>query len=184
MPRRTGPNSVTGTPTATREQIFIGRLDHMHLLAAQASMAPFRVFYTASGSLLSAARVGVSDSICEHGAYWAAARTTTEAAYLIAILNSASVIARVADMQVQGEAGTRRHLNNLVWTLPIPEYDETDQVHRDMADAAAHAEEVAADVDLGAYNHFVAKRRAIREALVADGVARDIELLVDAILPQ
>ncbi len=38
-------------------------------------------------------------------------------------------------------------------------------------------------VDFEAINHFTAKRRAIREALAADGVARDIESLVDAILP-
>jgi hypothetical protein len=52
-----------------------------------------------------------------------------------------------------------------------------------MAVAAEHAEQVSAGVDLTAINHFTAKRRAIREALVADGVAKDIEALVDAILP-
>lgn len=31
--------------------------------------------------------------------------------------------------------------------------------------------------------HFTGKRRAIREALVADGVAAEIEALVDALLP-
>jgi hypothetical protein len=67
--------------------------------------------------------------------------------------------------------------------LPIPEYDDIDQVHRDLADAVEHAEQIAAGVDLTDINHFTAKRRAIREALVRDGVARDIESLVDAILP-
>ena len=31
--------------------------------------------------------------------------------------------------------------------------------------------------------HFTAKRRAIRAALAADGVAAEIEALVDALLP-
>ena len=73
--------------------------------------------------------------------------------------------------------------DNLVWTLPIPEYDDTDPLHRDLAATAAHAEQVAAGVDLTAAQHFTAKRRAIRAALAADGVAAEIEALVDALLP-
>lgn len=128
-------------------------------------------------------RLGVSDVICEHGAYWAPARTSNEALYLVAILNSASALARVADLQPQGEAGTKRHLDNLIWTLPIPEYDETDQVHRDLAAAGERAEHVAAGVDLSAIGFFVSKRVAVRKALLADGIAQEIEALVDAILP-
>ena len=46
-----------------------------------------------------------------------------------------------------------------------------------------HAEAVAATVALDDRQHFTAKRRAIRTALVTDGVAAEIEALVDAILP-
>ena len=75
------------------------------------------------------------------------------------------------------------HFDNLVWTLPIPEYDDTDPLHRDLAAAAAHAETIAAAVPLTDAQHFTAKRRAIREALAADGVAAEMEALVDALLP-
>lgn len=68
-------------------------------------------------------------------------------------------------------------------TLPIPEYDDTDTLHRDLAAAATHAETVAAGVELPDAQHFTAKRRAIRAALVADGVAAEMETLVDALLP-
>jgi hypothetical protein len=53
---------------------------------------------------------------------------------------------------------------------------------RDLA-AAAHAETIAAAVELTDAQHFTAKRRAIRAALTADGVAAEIEALVDALLP-
>ena len=86
-------------------------------------------------------------------------------------------------MQSYGEAGTHRDFDNLVWTLPIPEYDDTEPLHRDLAAAAAHAETIAAAVELTDAQHLTAKRRAIRAALTADGVAAEIEALVDASLP-
>jgi hypothetical protein len=54
---------------------------------------------------------------------------------------------------------------------------------RGLAAAAAHAETIAAAVELTDAQHFTAKRRAIRAALTADGVAAEIEALVDALLP-
>jgi hypothetical protein len=53
----------------------------------------------------------------------------------------------------------------------------------DLAAAASHAEIVAAAVDLTGTRHFTAKRRAIRAALIADGIAAEMENMVDALLP-
>jgi len=115
-------------------------------------------------------------------AYWATARSSAEAAYLVAIINSAAVLAKITDLQPRGEVGAR-YFDNLVWTLPIPEYDDADPLHRDLAAAATHAEAIAAAVPLADAQHFTAKRRAIREALAADGIAAEMEALVDALLP-
>lgn len=57
---------------------------------------------------------------------------------------------KISDLQPHGEAGTRRHFDNLVWTLPIPEYDDADPVHRDLATVAVRAEKIAEGVDLTA----------------------------------
>lgn len=85
------------------------------------------------------------------------------------------------DLQPHGQRD-KRDFDNLVWTLPIPEYDPADALHRDLAAAASRAEAVAATVPLDA-GHFTMKRRAIRAALAADGVAAEMEALVDALLP-
>ena len=53
----------------------------------------------------------------------------------------------------------------------------------DLAASAARAESVAASVPLTDGQHFTAKRRAIRIALAEDGVAAEIEAMVDALLP-
>jgi len=159
------------------------RINHMRTLALQAKASAIRVLYTKAGTRLSAATLSAADAIVDHKAYWANAHSPGEAGYLTAILNSAAVLAKISDMQGVGEAGTKRDFDNLVWTLPIPEYDEAEPLHRDLAAAALRAEHVAASVPLAHIPHFVAKRRAIRAALAEDGVAAEIEALVDALLP-
>jgi hypothetical protein len=160
------------------------QIDHMRKLSGQAIAAETsRVICTASGTMPSAARFPGGDGIVEHKAYWASVRSEAEAGYLIAILNSAAALAKISDLQGIGEAGTKRDLDNLIWTLPIPEYDDTEVLHRDLAAAASRAEIVAATVPLTGAQHFVAKRRAIRAALAEDGITAEIEALVDALLP-
>jgi hypothetical protein len=160
------------------------RLDHMRTLSGQSQAAAVeRVLYTKAGTRLSAVRLLATDAIVDHKAYWASVRSSAEAGYLIAILNSGAALAKITDLQGIGEAGTKRDFDNLVWTLPIPEYDEREVLHRDLAAAASRAEAVAATVSLTDAKHFVAKRRAIRAALAEDGIAAEIEALVDALLP-
>jgi SAM-dependent methyltransferase len=158
------------------------RIDHMRNLSRQAGARVSRVLYTKAGTRLSAARLAANDTIVDHKAYWAEVRSPEEAGYLIAVINSAAVLAKIVDLQSHGQRD-KRDFDNLVWTLPIPEYDDTDALHRDLAAAAAHAETVAAAVALTDAQHFTAKRRAIRAALVADGVAAEMETMVDALLP-
>ena len=157
------------------------QLDHLRKLTVQAGQPSTRVLYTKAGTRLSAVAVAADDALVDHMAYWAPARSPEEAAYLAAVLNSAAVLAKVTDLQPHGQKD-KRHFDNLVWTLPIPEYDPADPLHRDLAAAASRAEAVAAAVPLGE-GHFTRKRRAIRDALAADGVAAEMEALVDALLP-
>jgi len=161
---------------------LLERIDHMRNLSCQNGQSKIRVFYTASGTRLSAVRARCNHAFVEHKAYWAAARSEAEAGYLVALINSAAALAKIVDLQSHGQRD-KRDFDNLVWTLPIPEYDDTDPLHRDLAAAAAHAETVAAAVELTDSQHFTAKRRAIRAALAADGVAAEMETLVDALLP-
>ncbi len=153
----------------------------MRTLSGQAGQPSIRVLYTKAGTRLSAVVIAADDALVDHKAYWAPARSPEEAAYLVAVLNSAAVLAKVTDLQPHGQKD-KRDFDNLVWTLPIPEYDAADPLHRDLAAAASRAEAVAAAVPL-AEGHFTQKRRAIRAALAEDGVAAEMEALVDALLP-
>ncbi|MBR0653930.1 N-6 DNA methylase [Roseomonas arctica] len=158
------------------------RINHQRLLAVQTEPASMRVLCTKAGTRLSAVILAEKNAVIDHKAYWAAARSVGEARYLTTLLNSAAVLAKITDLQPHGQRD-KRDFDNLVWTLPIPEFDESDTLHRDLAAAAERAEQVAAQVPLEGHRHFTAKRRAIRAALIADGIAAEMEALVDALLP-
>jgi hypothetical protein len=66
--------------------------------------------------------------------------------------------------------------------LPIPKFDRKVGLHRVLAAAARHAEEVAAQVPLKEGMHFVRTRGIIREALAEDGISRRIDGLVQTLL--
>jgi SAM-dependent methyltransferase len=170
--------AADGSPRTTLAQ----SVNHLQKLTAQALRAPFRVLYSASGTRLSACWTEDDELIVDKKAYWSAANSLDEAAYVTAILNSSIVLDRVRDLQPIGQRDPR-DFDNLVWTLPIPEFDANDAVHTDLAAAALHAAEVAARVELPEETHFTTKRRLIRRALEADGVGETIERLVDALLP-
>lgn len=157
-------------------------LDHLQKLTLQINRMPIRILYPASGTRLSACWLEDDDVIVDKDAYWSAAYSIEEAAYVVAILNTAIVLERVKDLQPVGQRDPR-HFDNLVWTLPIPEFDANEALHFDLAAAALHAAAVAARVELPDAAHFTTKRRLIRQALVEDGVAETIERLVDALLP-
>jgi hypothetical protein len=167
-----------GAPRVTLAQ----SLNHLQKLTVQSVRSTVRVLYPASGTRLSACWLEDDDVIVDKDAYWSVANLLEEAAYAVAILNTTIVLERVRDLQPVGQRD-RRHFDNLVWTLPIPEFDAAEALHTDLAAAALHAAEVASRVELPSNGHFTTKRRLIRQALVADGVTETIERLVDALLP-
>jgi hypothetical protein len=114
-------------------------------------------------------------------AYWAAARSIDEARYLTAVLNSATVLNRIIPMQPRGWRDPR-DFDNLVWELPVAEYDQRRALHRELAHAAAEAERVADMVQLTEGAHFMRQRRAIRDALAENGIAATIDALVVRLL--
>lgn len=166
------------TPRVT----FAQAINHLQKLTAQATRYPIRVLYTKAGTRLSACWLEDDDIVVDTGAYWGAANSLEEAAYVAAIINTEIVLDRVKDLQPVGQRDPR-HFDNLVWTLPIPEFDENETLHADIATAGLRAAEVASQVELPDSAYFTTKRAMIRQALEGDGVAETIERLVDALLP-
>ncbi len=140
------------------------QLDHMRKLSMQLQATGLKVVYTKAGTLLSAAALDDPRVVVDARRLLGRCPSLEEARYLTAVLNSGTVLARVIPMQPRGWRDPR-HFDNLVWELPIPEYDRRRALHRELADAAAEAERVAAIVPLREGAHFMRQRRAIRDAL-------------------
>ena len=99
---------------------------------------------------------------------------------MTAILNTRVVLDRVKDLQSGGQRDPR-DFDNLVWTLPILEFEAAEALHTDIAAAALHATEVAARVELPADAHFTTNGDY---QTGARGRRRGtIERVVDALLP-
>jgi SAM-dependent methyltransferase len=162
-----------GQPGMTLVEWF----DYYRKLSAQFPVPTIRVLYAASGTLPAAAITRDERAVIEHGLYWAPTDDELEARYLIAVLNSHTLRQRIATMQAKGQWGAR-HFDKLPFAVLIPKFNGGDALHRDLAAAAEHAEQVAAAVALPQGLHFVRARQRIRDALQTNGIAGHIDALV------
>ena len=80
-------------------------------------------------------------------------------------------------MQARGEHNPR-HFDKLIWSLPIPLFDPTDGVHKQLVELASSAEALAAETDVTGIRTFQAQRRLIREEFEREGIADAIDALV------
>ncbi|HEX5182047.1 MAG TPA: hypothetical protein VFW19_02730, partial [Allosphingosinicella sp.] len=83
--------------------------------------------------------------------------------------------------QARGQFGAR-HFDKVIFNLLIPLFKDTDTLHRELAEAGAQAEAVAANVELKDGEKFQRARKRVRDALTEDGIGGDIEKLVEKLL--
>jgi hypothetical protein len=162
-------------------ETFSEQLNHHGKLASQFPIADRRVVYAKSGTIPAACIVENDDSIIDHMLYWSSVADEREARYLTATLNSETARARVASMQARGQWGAR-HFDKVMFNLPIPRFDEKNKLHRDLAQAAKRAEEIAAKVALPDNVKFQRARKLIRDALAEAKVSQKIDALVAKLL--
>jgi hypothetical protein len=160
-----------------------GQIDFHAKLRKQFPIAAHRVVYTASGQHLAACRLEDSTAIVEKALYWSAVESVAEGRYLTAILNSRALAAAVAPLQARGQHNPR-HFDMHVFELPFPTFDPRNGAHAALAQLAARAEQVAAQVQLDDRWQFQRARRVVREALQEDGVARTIDEAVSELLTE
>jgi hypothetical protein len=153
------------------------RLDKFHALATQMPPAPLRVVYSASGTMPAACILSDSKAVAEHALYWTSPDMESSAKFLAAVLNSEALRRRIESLQARGQWGAR-HFDKLL-AEAIPEFDQSNKVHRELAELSERAEQIAAAVTLPEKIYFVRARKMIRDALRGDGVAARIDKLVE-----
>lgn len=169
-------NRSKTTKLSLREQ-----LDYYGKLSGQFPLQRHRVLYTKSGIRIAAARLEGDKAIVDHTLYWAAVDSVEEGRYLVAILNSDSVHRRIEPLMSEGLFG-KRHVDKYVFAAAFPIFDPESDLHTAIAEVAAGAEKVAAELDLSAELKFTAARAHVRDALEESGTSAQIEKLIGELL--
>lgn len=163
------------------KRTLVEQLDYYGQLSAQFPIRRLRVIYSKAGTLPAASLLSDSQSLIDHTLYWVGINTRPEGMYLLAVLNSETARKRAESLQARGQWGAR-HFDKVMLSLPIPHFDSSNKVHKALAKAATHAEQIAAAVELKEGMHFVRARQKIRAALKEDGIAQKIDKLVTELL--
>lgn len=111
---------------------LLEQIDYFGKLAAQTQEAiPVRLVYSSSGRP-TAAVLNDPEPLVDSTLFWISCRSDREAYYLAAVINSATLERAVEPLMTKGQFGPR-HLQKHLWRLPIPEYDEADPSHSELA---------------------------------------------------
>ena len=100
---------------------------------------------------------------------------------MAAILNSRTLSETVEGLQARGQHNPR-HFAGQVFALPFPAFRPTDTLHLHVSGLGQRAETAAAEVVLESTWQFQKARRIMREALIADGIASEIDAAVRELL--
>ncbi len=166
------------------DSALLDRIDFHGQLAAQLPAAAHRVVYTKAGNTLASARLAgeTARAVIDHKLYWAAVSGVDEARYLTAILNSDLLLERVRPLQALGLFGGRDFDKN-VFSVLIPTYTRGNSDHQAVADLAAEAEAEAAGVVVDPAWTFQRARSAVRQALNAAGLTKELAEAVARAVP-
>jgi SAM-dependent methyltransferase len=142
---------------------LLERLNFRNGLGVQLSASPLRLVYSKSGMHLAAAIVSAPYQIIDHTLYWATIASREEGYYLCAILNNPYILALIRPFMAYGK--DERHIDKLVWNLPIPIFDKRNPDHQRLAEIGNSQRQAVADLSLGR-GSFVILRQRVRAALL------------------
>lgn len=169
------------TSKSAGKRSLIQRWNFHNGLTNQFPVSSLRVMFSASGIRPAAVLVHDEVGVAEHSVYWASVLDESEGYFLCAVLNSEAARLRIAAMQARGEQGAR-HFDKLVFTLPIPRFDDRDTGHVALAVAGQAAERAAAGVPIPSGTSFQRARSLVRQTLHEEGITQQIDDLVDILL--
>ncbi len=156
------------------------QLDYHNKLRHQYPIGPERIAYNRSGLHLVAARVNDPRLVVDFTSYWATAGSPAEALYLCAILNTATFTELVRPFMSYGK--DERDFAKHIWQIPVPLYDQANDLHVRLSARGAELEAAVGQLDLGPARHFSAVRRTVREFIAQSEAGQDAESLVQELL--
>ncbi len=118
---------------------LLERIDYVGGLSEQRKGTPpkYRLVYGMSGHP-TAAILDDSDVLLDTTLYGVPCSSLVEAQYLSAVFNSFFLERMLEPLMPKGQFGSR-HVHKHPWRLPIPEYDDSNPLHVELAEAGAAA---------------------------------------------
>lgn len=169
---------------------LVEQIDYINKLTLQTkNPAQIRLIYTSSGRP-TAAVLDDSNPLIYTTLFWIECLSIEEADYLSAIINSNTLEQAVEPLMAKGQFGAR-HLQKHLWRLPIPEYDNTDHIHTELASLGGELRIKSAEKWSVIRDGRVAKdkpvsanvaRRELRKWLATNPKALQAETLVQQLL--
>ena len=178
----TAAETIWNQNAASGAMKLIQRWNYHNELGSQFPTPPLRVVYAKAGSLPAACLVR-DQSVIDHKLYWCSPVGDDEAYYLISIMNSETARERSAGLQSRGQWGAR-DFDKVIFTLPIPRFDEKSSLHMALASAGRDAERLAASVVLPEGIKFRQSKKRVRDALTEAGISPRIDDLVARLLDE
>ena len=80
--------------------------------------------------------------------------------------------------------GGARDFHKVMFNLPIPVFDPSVSLHKNIAATAVEAERIAQSLALSENLNFVRARKLVRDALTETGISQQIDDLVARLLDQ
>ncbi|MDE2891338.1 MAG: N-6 DNA methylase [Chloroflexota bacterium] len=179
--RHKGPNT---------DRTLLEQIDYFAQLTTQrVQTSGIRVVYPQSGRP-TATVVTDEKAIIDYTLFWIACRSLSEAHFLATVVNSHELEQMLEPLMPKGQFGAR-HVQKHLWRLPIPEYDDSDSLHVEIArageDAAVGAralwDEIRAEREgTGQSTSVTVARREIRKWLSESLEGQRVEELVSRLL--
>ena len=163
---------------------LLERIDYNRALSNQSTRPGTRstvVLQPASGDIMRGARIPPGFAILQDTIHYFRARTSDEAAFLVALLNAPCLTRAFADSRTSG-----RHFKNNPWrAIPIPRYDRGNPSHRRLTALCKRAEHACSTWLASAPTTYgqVAASKRIRELLDETGLSRSLNETARTVLP-
>lgn len=171
------------------ERSLVGQIDYFGQLTAQRKEgSKLWLVYGASGAPTAAWVAG--DVVIDYKLIWIRVGSIQEGNYLSGIINSATLEERVRPLMPKGQFGARDVVKH-IWRLPIPEYDDSEPLHVELAEAGEAAAIGAKALwdgvrvereGKGQSTSVTVARREIRKWLSESSEGRRVEELVGRLL--
>lgn len=163
---------------ATTRETLPQWFNYQNKLTAQSAFPGYLMLYGATGTNLAASVIDTHSLpvingaqpkafVVDHKTYWYRSTSKEEVHFLAALLNAPSVDAAIKTYQTRGLFGARDIHRRPFEVCAIPQFDEHNADHQQLAHLSMSAHEAVAQLDLSHCN-VVAARKLARQAARAD----------------